>query len=186
THPIGQGYSVNTVQMASIFATIANDGVRITPHILKSTTDRSGKVVPAPAPQRAQVVEPHIAAQLRGMLEGVTNEGGTAETAAIPGYRVAGKTGTAQIAGPVERKDADGETVTRWEYIDGWVDSSYIGFLPNSERKLVTLILLHRPSVWGRYQMAERPETVYSRLMAQVLQYLAIPPDRPLEPVAQP
>jgi hypothetical protein len=68
----------------------------------------------------------------------------------------------------------------------GWVDSSYIGFLPASDTKLVTLVLIHRPATWGRYRMAERPETVYARLMPQVLDYLAIPPDRPLDPVAQP
>ena len=83
-------------------------------------------------------------------------------------------------------KNADGEVVERWRYIDGWVDSSFIGILPAGDTKLVTLVLLHRPGVWGRYQMAERPETVYARLMPQVLSYLAIPPDRPIEPVARP
>src|SRR5690606_11151545 len=131
------------------------------------------------------VMRPETAETMVELLVHAIDEG-IAKGAQIPGYTVAGKTGTAQIAGPVEEKTADGATVTRWRYIDGWVDSSYIGFLPKAERKLVTRVLLHRPSVWGRYQMAERPETVYSRLMSQVLDYLAIPPDRPVDAVAQP
>ena len=122
------------------------------------------------------------------MVELLTNaiDDGIAKGAQVPGYTVAGKTGTAQVAGPVQVPDENGVLVERWQYIDGWVDSSYVGFLPAAETKLVTVIVLHRPAIWDRYQMAERPETVYSRLMTQVLGYLAIPPDRPVEPVAQP
>ena len=68
----------------------------------------------------------------------------------------------------------------------GWIDSSFVGILPAGDTKLVTIVLLHRPATWGLYQMAERPETVYARLMPQVLDYLAIAPDRPIEPVARP
>jgi cell division protein FtsI/penicillin-binding protein 2 len=122
------------------------------------------------------------------MVKLLTNgiDNGIAQGAQIPGYAVAGKTGTAQIAGPVNVKDAEGETVERWQYIPGWVDSSFIGFLPGGETKLVTLILLHRPAGAGGRHMPDRPENVYSRLMPQVLDYLAIPPDRPTQPVARP
>jgi cell division protein FtsI/penicillin-binding protein 2 len=98
---------------------------------------------------------------------------------------VAGKTGTAQIAGPVEVTNADGEKVTVYRYIAGWVDSSFVGILPAGDTKLVTVILIHRPVPWDR-RMPDRPEYVYARLMPEILDYLAIPPDRPLEPVAQP
>ena len=111
---------------------------------------------------------------------------GIAKGARLAGSTVAGKTGTAQIAGPVQAQNEAGEITERWEYIDGWVDSSFVGFLARADTKLVTLVLLHRPAVWGRYIMAERPETVYARLMPQVLDYLAIPPDRPEQPVALP
>lgn len=98
THPIGQGYSVNGVQMASVYASVANGGVRVQPTLLKATADDSGSMERAKAPKASRVLSQKVADQLRGMLEGVTNEGGTAETAAIAGYRVAGKTGTAQRA----------------------------------------------------------------------------------------
>ena len=80
---------------------------------------------------------------------------------------------------------ADGETVTRFRYIPGWVDSSFVGLLPAGDRKLVTLVLILRPVPWDR-RMPLRPENVYSKFMPQVIDYLAIAPDRPLEPVAQP
>ena len=181
----GQGLSVTAVQLAAGYAAFANGGTLVTPHVIEGWTDPDGTYHAAEHPPGERIMRPETAETMVDLLVGAIDEG-IARGAQIPGYTVAGKTGTAQIAGPVEEKDADGETVTRWRYIDGWVDSSYIGFLPSSDRKLVTLILLHRPSVWGRYQMAERPETVYANLMAQVLHYLAVPPDRPLEPVAQP
>ena len=181
----GQGLSVTAVQLAAGYAAFANGGTLVTPHVVAGWTDPDGVRHEAQHPPGERIMRRETADTMVDLLVSAIDEG-IAKGAQVPGHTVAGKTGTAQIAGPVERKNADGEPVTRWEYIDGWVDSSYIGFLPHSERKLVTLILLHRPSVWGRYQMAERPETVYSRLMAQVLQYLAIPPDRPLEPVAHP
>ena len=118
------------------------------------------------------------------MLVGSIDDG-IARGAQIAGYTIAGKTGTAQIAGPITVRQADGTTVERWGYVDGWVDSSYVGLVPNADEPLVTIVLLHRPAVWGRYQMAQRPEAVYADLMPEVLDYLAIPPDRPTE-VAQP
>jgi cell division protein FtsI/penicillin-binding protein 2 len=122
------------------------------------------------------------------MVDLLTNaiDDGIAEGASIPGYTVAGKTGTAQIAGPVKEKNADGETVEVFRYIDGWVDSSFIGLIPAGDTKLVTLVLIHRPAGAGGRSMPDRPENVFSRLMPDILDYLAIPPDRPEQPVAQP
>ena len=74
--------------------------------------------------------------------------------------------------------------MTRHRYIDGWIDSSFIGLMPASDPKLVTLILIHRPATWGLYQMAERPDALFRKLAPRVLDYLAIPPDRPQQPVA--
>ena len=181
----GQGLSVTAVQLTAGYASFANGGTLVTPHLIEGWTDPDGTFHEAERPPAERIMREETADTMVDLLVTAIDEG-IAKGAQIPGYTVAGKTGTAQIAGPVEVKGDDGERVTRWQYIDGWVDSSYIGFLPESDRKLVTLILIHRPSVWGRYQMAERPETVYARLMGQVLHYLAIPPDRPLEPVAQP
>jgi len=181
----GQGLSLTPVQLVAGYASFANGGLLVTPHVVSGWTDPDGTYHVAQQPPPERIMRPETATT---MIELLTNaiDDGIAKGAQIPGYTVAGKTGTAQIAGPVMEKDESGAMVERWRYIDGWVDSSYVGLLPAGDTKLVTLILLHRPAVWGRYLMAERPETVYARLMPQVLDYLAIPPDRPLEPVAQP
>jgi cell division protein FtsI/penicillin-binding protein 2 len=153
--------------------------------VVEGWTDPDGTYHAAEQPPAERVIRAETAETMLDLLVNAIDNG-IAKGAQIPGYTVAGKTGTAQIAGPVTEKNDAGESVERWQYIEGWVDSSYVGILPAGDTKLVTLVLLHRPAVWGRYLMAERPENVYARLMPQVLAYLAIPPDRPLEPVAQP
>lgn len=100
TIAFGQGYSVNALQMASAFATLASDGVRVTPRVVKGWTDPERGFVPAPAPAPARVVSPETARQVRSMLEAVVREGGTGTAAAIPGYAVGGKTGTANRVDP--------------------------------------------------------------------------------------
>jgi cell division protein FtsI/penicillin-binding protein 2 len=128
---------------------------------------------------------------LRLLTEAVDD--GIAQPASIPGYSVAGKTGTAQIAGPIRERVRTGtdrhgnptyERVTRYGYIDGWIDSSFISLMPASDPKIVTLLLIHRPATWGLYQMAQRPDDLFRSLAPQILSYLAIPPDR-LKPDGQ-
>ena len=131
THPIGQGYSVNGVKMASVYATIANDGVMVTPTVIKSSTLADGTVRPAPAATKTRILSTPVAAQLRGMLEGVTNKGGTAQTAAIDGYRVAGKTGTAQ-------RVVDGR-------YDGSYTASFVGFAPADAPRLSVSVSIQAP-----------------------------------------
>jgi cell division protein FtsI/penicillin-binding protein 2 len=181
----GQGLSVTAVQLAAGYAAFANGGMLVTPHVVDGWTDVDGVYHPSQRPPDERILRAETA---RTMIRLLTNaiDDGIANGAGIPGYTVAGKTGTAQIAGPVTEVGADGKPYERWTYIEGWVDSSFIGVLPAGDTKLVTVILLHRPAVWGLYQMAERPETVYADLMPQVLDYLAIPPDRPIDSVAQP
>jgi cell division protein FtsI (penicillin-binding protein 3) len=181
----GQGLSVTAVQLAAGYAAFANGGLLVRPHVVDGWTDTGGTRHDAEQPPAERVMQSETADTMLDLLTNAIDEG-IARGAQIAGFTVAGKTGTAQIAGPVRVENADGEIVEQWRYIDGWVDSSFIGLLPAGDTKLVTLVLLHRPAVWGRYQMAERPETVYARLMPQVLSYLAIPPDRPAEPVARP
>jgi cell division protein FtsI/penicillin-binding protein 2 len=180
----GQGLSLTALQLIAGYASFANGGTLVTPHVIEGWTDPDGMYHEAAQPPGERILRPETA---ETMVELLTNaiDNGIARGAQIPGYTVAGKTGTAQIAGPVEVETEDGETVTRFRYIPGWVDSSFVGLLPSGDRKLVTMILIHRPVPWDR-RMPDRPENVYARLMPQVLDYLAIPPDRPLEPVAQP
>lgn len=166
THPIGQGYSVNGVQMASVYATVANDGVRVTPTILKAATDATGEVVQAPAPERTRVLEPQLAAQLRGMLEGVTNEGGTAVTAAIPGYRVAGKTGTAM-------RVVDGR-------YNGSYTASFVGFAPADAPRLAISVSIQAPK--NGYYGGAVAGPVFRDIMSFALRTMRIPPTGAVSP----
>ena len=159
THPIGQGYAVNGVQMASVYQAIANDGVRIAPHVVKGTADEHGRLAPGPEPAREQVVPAEVAAQLRGMLEGVTNEGGTAVSAAIPGYRVAGKTGTA-------RRAVGGG-------YSGYT-ASFVGFAPADDPQIVVSVSVQGPK--NGYYAGVVAAPAFRDIMAYALSNQQVPP----------
>ncbi|MFI7124235.1 penicillin-binding transpeptidase domain-containing protein [Nonomuraea sp. NPDC050153] len=128
----GQGVSVTALQMASVYQTIANDGVKIEPRIVAGTTDTSGRFVPAPAGKQTKVVSATTAKEITTMLESAVSAEGTGNLAAIPGYRVAGKTGTAN------RYDAK---LGRYE---GYT-ASFVGFAPADKPRLVVLSVLQNP-----------------------------------------
>lgn len=167
THPIGQGYSVNGVQMASVYATVANGGVRVQPTIVKALADEDGTLVPAPAPKATRVISEQVAAQLQGMLEGVTNEGGTAVSAAIPGYRVAGKTGTA-------RRVVDGR-------YDGSYTASFVGFAPADAPRLAISVSVQAPR--NGYYGGAVAGPVFRDIMSFSLRTLGVPPTGAASPV---
>jgi cell division protein FtsI (penicillin-binding protein 3) len=133
--PIGQGVSVTTLQMASIYQTIANGGVRIAPRIVDSVTSARGKVVDAPKPEGTRVISQGTAEKMAYMLEAVVGPGGTAPLGQIQGFRVAGKTGTAQRANPACNCYAGGGYVT-----------TFVGFAPADDPKYVVAVDLERPS----------------------------------------
>jgi len=128
TIPIGQGVSVTAIQVASVMQTVANDGVRITPTVVKATGDAAGHLVPSTAPEQRRVISAATAQVMHPMLEGVVSEEGTAPLAAIPGYRTAGKTGTADRA-------------VNGRY-DGSYTSSFVGFAPADAPRLATVVVL--------------------------------------------
>ena len=135
TMTFGQGYSVNTVQMASVFATVANDGVRVAPRLVESTTGPNGTVHEAPASHRTRVVSAATARTVRQMMETVVDQdGGTAPLARIPGYRVGGKTGTAQRFDPA-CGCYRGNTL------------SFIGLAPADDPGVVVAVTLQAPKV---------------------------------------
>ena len=179
----GQGLTVTAVQLVAGYAAIANGGTMVTPHVVAGWTDSSGTYHATPVQNGERVMRPETSATVMKLLLGAI-DGGIAKGASVPGYSIAGKTGTAEIAGPVKVRDASGKVMTRNQYIPGWIDSSFIGVYPASQPQLVTLILLHRPATWGRYQMVQRPEIAFHLLAPQILDYLAIPPDRRSAPVA--
>jgi cell division protein FtsI (penicillin-binding protein 3) len=181
----GQGLSLTAIQLAAGYASFANGGLLVTPHVVDAWTDPDGEEHTAEQPPAERIMREGTA---HTMIKLLTNaiDNGIATGAQVPGYTVAGKTGTAQIAAPIMVEGPDGALVEQWVYRDGWVDSSFVGLLPAGDTKLVTIVLIHRPAGAGGRYMPDRPETVYARLMPQVLDYLAIPPDRPTEPVARP
>ena len=181
----GQGLSLTAVQLAAGYAAFANGGLLVKPHVVDGWTDPDGTLHAVDQPPAERIMREETAETMIDLLTNAIDEG-IATGAQIPGYTVAGKTGTAQIAAPIKVEGPDGQLVERWQYREGWVDSSFVGILPAGDTKLVTLVLIHRPAGAGGRTMPDRPESVYARLMPQVLDYLAIPPDRPAEPVAQP
>jgi cell division protein FtsI (penicillin-binding protein 3) len=160
TLPFGQGYSVNAVQMASVFATIANDGVRVSPRLVAGTS-AGGSFHPTPASSRTRVVSARTASTVRRMLEAVLGPDGTAPMARVPGYRVAGKTGTAQ------RFDATCGCYRGYTM-------SFLGMAPADAPKLVVAVTLQDPkgAIGGGYDAGP----VFAKVMSFALQSLRIPP----------
>jgi cell division protein FtsI/penicillin-binding protein 2 len=190
----GQGISVTALQLIAGYAAIGNGGTLVTPHVVSAWTGPDGELTTANVEPGERIMRQETADTVLHLLtNGIDN--GIANAASIPGYAIAGKTGTAQIAGPVKVEVPDGtnpdgtpktKIVEQMQYIDGWIDSSFIGLAPATDPQIVVYILLHKPATWGLYQMADRPENVFSRLAPQLFDYLAIPPDRPEQPVAMP
>lgn len=169
THPIGQGYAATGLQMASVYATIANGGVRMQPTVLRGMADADGALQPATPAAPRRVISQQVADQLRGMLEGVTNDGGTAPQAAIGGYRVAGKTGTAQIA------------------VDGGYSGytgSFVGFAPADRPQLAVAVSIQRPTK-GSYYGGLVAAPVFQKIMSFALRAEGVPPTGALSPELQ-
>jgi cell division protein FtsI (penicillin-binding protein 3) len=156
--PIGQGIAVTPVQMAAAYGAIANDGVWVQPHLV-DRVEGSGRVEPKERP----VLSEATAQQLTGMLRGVVEEG-SGTTAQIPGYRVAGKTGTAAKPEPT-----GGYSDTRYV-------ASFVGFAPAKHPELVVLVTVDEPrgAIWGGV-VAAPP---FAEIMEFALQYLEVAPDR--------
>lgn len=161
TLAFGQGYSVNTLQSADTFATIANAGVRVTPTLVEGYVDPGGRFQPAPAPARTQVVSAQAAQTVAQMLETVTQPGGTASNVTIPGYRIAGKTGTAN------RVDAACGCYRGYT-------SSFIGFAPADNPALVVAVVLQDPQR-GKYG-SQLAGPVFRDVMSFALQSRKVPP----------
>jgi cell division protein FtsI (penicillin-binding protein 3) len=137
TIPIGQGIAVTPLQMLSVYATIANGGVRVQPRLVRGTVGRDGRLISAAPPERARVVSRPTARIVTGMLAQAV-EAGTGEAARVPGYWVAGKTGTA-------RKPLEGALGYSNQYV-----ASFIGFVPARDPRLVVAAILDEPdTVYG-------------------------------------
>lgn len=157
--PIGQGELVTPIQMATAYAAIANGGILRPAHIVGSVEGR-----PAPLPAGHRIISTTTAAEVRHMLEGVLGPEGTAHEVSIPGYTLAGKTGTASKIDP--------ET---GEYSKSAYVASFIGFAPAADPKLLTAVIVDEPqngSIYGGTVAAP----AFGQIMSFALPYLGIPP----------
>ena len=190
--PIGQGVQVTALQLAAAYGCIANDGELLQPYIVErivkhdvSADDESSVVYQHERQVLGQPISTNTARNVRAMMLGVAKKGGTARRAAVPGYTVAGKTGTAQIARP--KKEGGG-------YYDDRFNASFIGIVPASRPKVVILVTYHRPFTCRRRDTAEARGVplynhqggvcagpTFSTIASFVLRYLAVEPDVPEE-----
>jgi cell division protein FtsI (penicillin-binding protein 3) len=157
--PFGQGESVTPMQMVAAYDAIANGGILRAPHVVDSI---GGKPVPLPRGER--IISPDVAQELRGMLRGVFADGGTASGAAIDGYDMAGKTGTADIA--VDGKYSDSEFV-----------ASFIGMVPTNDPKLLVAVVVDQPqgSIYGGSVAAP----AFQKIVGWAIPYFGINPCPP-------
>ena len=158
--PIGQGISVTAIQLASVYAAIANGGRWVQPHLVDHVQGEQPV-----QPHTRRIVSERVDRQLLTMLKGVVSDAGTAAAAEIPGYSVAGKTGTAQKPGP-------------HGYIPGKYVATFVGMVPASDPRLVVLVTVDEPSldIFGGVVAAP----AFAQIASFDLQYLEVPPDQPV------
>jgi cell division protein FtsI (penicillin-binding protein 3) len=150
--PIGQGEAVTPIQMAAAYSAIANGGVLVRPHIVEGD----------PAPPR-RVITSKTAASVSKMLEGVLAPGGTAPEASVPGYVLAGKTGTAQ------KPDGHGG------YSDTKFVASFVGFAPARNPRLLVAVMVDEPQ--GDIYGGSVAAPAFQKIVSFALPYLKIPPN---------
>lgn len=156
----GQGVAANALQTTDVIATIANGGVHVPSTLVDGTVSPSGKTIPSPTAKTQRVVSKKAADETLSMLEGVVAEG-TGKSAAVSGYRVAGKTGTAQ-APAAEGGGYDGYT------------ASFVGVLPAEDPQIAISVTLQRPR--NGYYGGSAAAPVFSDVAGFAMRHLKIPP----------
>ncbi|MEU5717705.1 penicillin-binding transpeptidase domain-containing protein [Streptomyces sp. NPDC020403] len=163
TIPFGQGLSLNAMQAASVYQTIANGGMRIAPTLVRGTKDADGRYTAAEAPKKTRVVSEKTARTLARMLESVVDDReGTGTKAHIDGYRVAGKTGTANRVDPV-RGVYKGYT------------ASFAGFAPADDPQITVYCAIQNPTT-GSYFGGQICGPIYKKVMEFALKTLQAAP----------
>ncbi len=163
TIAFGQGLSVTALQMAAGIAAIANGGEYVQPTLVSGYLQPDGSIQAAPGAERHRVISARAARMVATMMTAVTQNGGTAPLAAIPGYRVAGKTGTAQRVDP-----------TTGTYAAGQRTISFAGFAPADAPRFMTYVVLDNPKDGSFGGTGAAP--VFHDIMTMVLQRYGIPP----------
>ena len=168
---IGQEVGVTPVQMVAAFGAIANDGMRIAPHLIREVRDEGGNVVYRAQPEQRRVISAETAIALRGMLEGVTLNG-TAKKAQLDGYSAAGKTGTAQKIDPKTKAYSSTKFV-----------GSFVGFAPVSNPQVAIIVVMDEPA--GAYHGGDVAAPIFREVAEQILPILGVEPDIETKSVPQ-
>jgi cell division protein FtsI (penicillin-binding protein 3) len=169
TLAFGQGIGVTAMQVASLYSTIANGGVRVTPNVVAGTVNAKHQFQPARSPARHRVLSAHVADQMRNVLESVTTDEGTGPLARIAGYRVAGKTGTASQ--PNGKGGYAG------------YDATFVGMVPADNPQLVCEVVLEKPT--RGYYGGQVAAPVFHDVMSFALQSMGIAPTFTAPPKAK-
>ena len=167
--PIGQGVAVTALQLVSAYQAIANNGVRMKPHLVNSVVAADGSVLYQHVDEPiGRPIKPETAKAARAMMRGVASREGTARRAAVRGYSVAGKTGTAQ-------------KVVNGKYSDSLYRATFCGMVPAGEPELVILVTLDFDKRTKYHQGGNSAAPIFRRIATGALRYLMIPPDKPDE-----
>jgi cell division protein FtsI (penicillin-binding protein 3)/stage V sporulation protein D (sporulation-specific penicillin-binding protein) len=173
--PMGQSVAVTPLQMVMAMACVSNNGKLMKPMIVSQITDPTGRVVATYSPEvQRQVVKPETCRKVIPALQDVV-AAGTAKSAVVPGFKVAGKTGTAQKIDP------------KGGYMSGHYVSSFIGFLPADDPKFVLLVTLDDPTVKGELAFGGRTAApVFSQIAARAVSYMDLKPTESVPPPTGP
>lgn len=164
TIAFGQGVSATVLQQCAAISAIANGGVIMKPYIVEKITSEAGDVLQEFSPTaRRRVISPNVAKLVSGMMESVTAAGGTGTNAAVEGYRVAGKTGTAQKVDPVTK----GYSVDKRT-------ASFLGFVPADNPRLTIMVVIDEPKTSSYGGVVAAP--AFREIARQTLCYLQVPP----------
>jgi cell division protein FtsI/penicillin-binding protein 2 len=153
--PIGQGLSVTPIQMVAGYAAIANGGMLKRPQLIERIGEEE-----VSEPKGRRVISPDVAAEVREMLEGVLGPGGTASEVSVPGYTLAGKTGTAEVA-------------ENGEYSDTKYVASFIGFAPADNPQLLAAVIVDQPQ--GEIYGGSVAAPAFGQIAEFALPYLGVP-----------
>ncbi len=168
TSSIGQGIAVTPLQMITAMAAIANDGVLLRPHIIKTVYNHDGTVYDDVKPQEVhRCIDPWADKMLVSMLERVVSSG-SGSKAAIPGYKIAGKTGTAQKV-----------DLVHGGYLPGQYVASFCGFAPADDPQIAVLVIIDDPHR-GSYYGGQVAAPIVREIFSKIFRYLHIPPSVPI------
>jgi stage V sporulation protein D (sporulation-specific penicillin-binding protein) len=163
----GQTNAITALQLAEAVGAVANGGRLMAPQLVSAIVGPDGRTRVLPPHEIRRVVSAKVSAEVVKAMEGVITPSGTGAEAAVPGYRLAGKTGTAQLV-------VNGKVATTYM-------SSFIGFGPIPDPRVLILVQLNRPQ--GAYYGGQIAAPLFSQLMRETLRYLGVPPSRAAGPV---